>query len=366
MNTNTRKKQIKPKVTIDQDEVSTSKSKVSSKRFILSRIKLNRNLYIGIGLVLVVLLPSYFFFKSNLNLTNFTIFKNNVISEQNKKIDKIETQLSNNNQLLLDLEKKDQTLIRLESQIVKLSEMLKMISEKNDIISDKNDQLMKYIDNETKKKITLQESALDYEEEINVNDIQLVDSAINSETLAKEPKKKISGSQVPNLPDNSVDESNKKNIVSVVINRIEKNVANKEDFRNEVDLLATIGTDSEIINNLMKLSDKPISTPNEIVNQLELLLEEDIILYKGESGIKSKIFGILENQVSITKKNKSPGDVVIQEIKASIYNDNLDEVVETIKELNFKEDAKALLQNINNRTLYLNEMKYLKEKYDLS
>ena len=108
MNANTRKKQIKPKVTIDQNEGSGSKSKAASKRFTLSKIKLNRKLFIGFGLLLIFAIPSYLFFKSNPDLSNFTILKNEVISEQNKKIDKIETQISNNNQLLLDLEKKDQ------------------------------------------------------------------------------------------------------------------------------------------------------------------------------------------------------------------------------------------------------------------
>ena len=57
---------------------------------------------------------------------------------------------------------------------------------------------------------------------------------------------------------------------------------------------------------------------------------------------------------------------MIEEIKASIYNDNLDEVVDIIKSLNFDGDAEALLTNINNRTLYLNQIKHLKEMYDLS
>ena len=52
-----------------------------------------------------------------------------------------------------------------------------------------------------------------------------------------------------------------------------------------------------------------------------------------------------------------------EKIKASIYNDNLDEVVDIIKGLNFDSDAEALLTNINNRTLYLNEIKHLKEIY---
>ena len=116
----------------------------------------------------------------------------------------------------------------------------------------------------------------------------------------------------------------------------------------------------------MELSDKTIPTPNELVFELELLLEEDIILYRGDSGIRSKIFGILENQISIKKKNKTLEYAVIEEIKASIYNDNLDEVVDIIKGLNFDSDAEALLTNINNRTLYLNEIKHLKEIYDLS
>ena len=69
---------------------------------------------------------------------------------------------------------------------------------------------------------------------------------------------------------------------------------------------------------------------------------------------------------AIKKKNKTLEYAVIEEIKASIYNDNLDEVVDIIKGLNFDSDAEALLTNINNRTLYLNEIKHLKEIYDIS
>ena len=365
MNSNTRKRQIKPKVTIDQHEGSGSKPKASSKRFILSKIKLNRKLLIGFGFLLIFALPSYLFFKSNPDLANFTILKNEVISEQNKKIDKMETQISNNNQLLLDLEKKDQALLRLESQIIELSEMLRVISEKNDIISNTNNQLMQYINSENQKKLKLQENALPTEE-LYMDNIQLLGKYEDSGANSNETQEKFFESQ-ENEPRNILEsDKNKKNIAAIVIDRIEKNVASKKYFRNEVDLLISIGNDVEAFSNLMELSDKTISTPNELVFELELLLEEDIILYRGDSGIRSKIFGILENQISIKKKNKTLEYVVIEEIKASIYNDNLDEVVDIIKGLNFDSDADALLTNINNRTLYLNEIKHLKEMYDLS
>lgn len=365
MNSNTRKRQIKPKVTIDQHEGSGSKPKASSKRFILSKIKLNRKLLIGFGFLLIFALPSYLFFKSNPDLANFTILKNEVISEQNKKIDKIETQISNNNQLLLDLEKKDQALLRLESQIIELSEMLRVISEKNDIISNTNNQLMQYINSESQKKLNLQENAL-RTEELYMNDIQLLGKSINPGAISDEAQEKIFDPQESEPRNNLEDNKNKKNIAVIIIDRIEKNVANKKDFRNEVDLLVSIGNGADAFSNLMELSDKSISTPNELVFELELLLEEDITLYRGDSGIRSKIFGILENQISIKKKNKNLESVVIEEIKASIYNDNLDEVVDIIKGLNFDGDAETLLTNINNRTLYLNEIKNLKEIYDQS
>ena len=365
MNANTRKKQIKPKVTIDQQEGSGSKSKAASKRFTLLKIKLNRKFFIGLGLLLIFALPSYLFFKSNPDLANFTILKNEVISEQNEKIDKIETQISNNNQLLLDLERKDQALLRLESQMIELSEMLKVISEKNDIISNTNNQLMQYINSENQKKLKSQDNAL-LTEEIYMDNIQLLGKSINSEVISDETQEKFFESK-ENEPRNNIEsDKNKKNIAAIVIDRIEKNVAGKKDFRNEVDLLISIDNDVEAFSNLMELSDKTIPTPNELVFELELLLEEDIILYRGDSGIRSKIFGILENQISIKKKNKTLEYAVIEEIKASIYNDNLDEVVDIIKGLNFDSDAEALLTNINNRTLYLNEIKHLKEIYDLS
>ena len=365
MNANTRKKQIKPKVTIDQHEGSGSKSKAATKRFTLSKIKLNRKLFIGFGFLLIFALPSYLFFKSNPDLANFTILKNEVISEQNKKIDKIETQISNNNQLLLDLEKKDQALLRLESQMIELSEMLKVISEKNDIISNTNNQLMQYINSENQKKLKLQENEL-RTEELYMDNIQLLGKSTNFEEISDETQEKFLDSK-KNEPRNNLEgDKNKKNIAAIVIDRIEKNVANKKDFQNEVDLLISIGNDVEAFSNLTELSDKTIFTPNELVFELELLLEEDVILYRGDSGIRSKIFGILENQISITKKNKTLEYVVIEEIKASIYNDNLDEVVDIIKGLSFDGDVEALLTNINNRTLYLNEIKHLKEMYDLS
>ena len=53
----------------------------------------------------------------------------------------------------MDLERKDQALLRLESQMIELSEMLKVISEKNDIISNTNNQLMQYINSENQKKL---------------------------------------------------------------------------------------------------------------------------------------------------------------------------------------------------------------------
>ncbi|GIS07785.1 MAG: hypothetical protein CM15mP111_4000 [Hyphomicrobiales bacterium] len=37
-----------------------------------------------------------------------------------------------------------------------------------------------------------------------------------------------------------------------------------KDFRNEVDLLISIGNDVEALSNLMELSDKTIFTPNEL------------------------------------------------------------------------------------------------------
>ena len=365
MNANTRKKQIKPKVTIDQQEGSGSKSKAASKRFALLKIKLNRKFFIGLGFLLIFALPSYLFFKSNPDLANFTILKNEVISEQNKKIDKIETQISNNNQLLLDLERKDQALLRLESQMIELSEMLQVISEKNDIISNTNNQLMQYINSENQKKLKSQDNAL-LTEEIYMDNIQLLGKSINSEVILDETQEKFFESKENEPRNNLESDKNKKNIAAIVIDRIEKNVAGKKDFRNEVDLLISIDNDVEAFSNLMELSDKTIPTPNELVFELELLLEEDIILYRGDSGIRSKIFGILENQISIKKKNKTLEYAVIEEIKASIYNDNLDEVVDIIKGLNFDSDAEALLTNINNRTLYLNEIKHLKEIYDLS
>ena len=116
--------------------------------------------------------------------------KNEVISEQNKKIDKIETQISNNNQLLLDLEKKDQALLRLESQMIELSEMLKVISEKNDIISNTNNQLVQYINSENQKKLKLQDNALPAEE-IYMDNIQLLGKSINSEVILDETQEKF-------------------------------------------------------------------------------------------------------------------------------------------------------------------------------
>ena len=365
MNTQTRKKQIKPKVIIDQKEGRESKTKAASKTFILPKIRLNRKLYIGFGFFLIVVLPSYLVFKFNPSIANFTILKNEVISEQNKKIDKIETQISNNNQLLLDLEKKDQALLRLETQMIELTEMLKVVSEKNDIISEKNNQLMQFINSENLENLKSQENLLPTEE-LPMDNIEFLEKSINSEVISNELQKNIFETREPEPSNNFEGDKNKKNIATLVIKRIEKNVANKKNFRNEVDLLLSIDNNAELFSNLMELSDKIIPTPNELVYELELLLEEDIVLFNGESGIRSKVLGILENQISIKKKNKTLEDVVIEEIKASIYNDNLDEVADIIKGLTFGGDVEVILTNINNRTLYLNEIKHLKEMYDLS
>ena len=124
--------------------------------------------------------------------------------------------------------------------MIELSEMLKVISEKNDIISNTNNQLMQYINSENQKKLKLQENEL-RTEELYMDNIQLLGKSTNFEEISDETQEKFLDSK-ENEPRNNLEgDKNKKNIAAIVIDRIEKNVANKKDFQNEVDLLISIG-----------------------------------------------------------------------------------------------------------------------------
>ena len=163
-----------------------------------------------------------------------------------------------------------------------------------------------------------------------------------------------------------MDENKKKNITSIVMDRIKKNVANKKYFQNELELLVSIGFEDEDIRILRELSDQVILTPNELKKEFELLLKEDVILHDGENGLRSKFFDLLKNQISIKRKKQNQEYVLIEEIKANIYNDNLNEAIVLIERLELESDPQGILVNIKNRSLYLDEIKRLNEKYDLS
>ena len=150
------------------------------------------------------------------------------------------------------------------------------------------------------------------------------------------------------------------------MDRIKKNVASKKYFQNELELLVSIGFEDEDIRILRELSDQVILTPNELKKEFELLLKEDVILHDEEYGLRSKFFDLLKNQISIKRKKQNQEYVLIEEIKANIYNDNLNEAIVLIERLELESDPQGILVNIKNRSLYLDEIKRLNEKYDLS
>ena len=89
-------------------------------------------------------------------------------------------------------------------------------------------------------------------------------------------------------------------------------------------------------------------------------------MHDGENGLRSKFFDLLKNQISIKRKKQNQEYVLIEEIKANIYNDNLKEAIVIIERLELDRDPQGILVNIKNRSLYLDEIKRLNEKYDLS
>ena len=137
-------------------------------------------------------------------------------------------------------------------------------------------------------------------------------------------------------------------------------------FQIELELLVSIVFEDEDIRILRELSDQVILTPNELKKEFELLLKEDVILHDEENGLRSKFFDLLKNQISIKRKKQNQEYVLIEEIKANIYNDNLNEAIVIIERLELDRDPQGVLVNIKNRSLYLDEIKRLNEKYDLS
>tara|TARA_B100000900_G_scaffold337138_1_gene299029 strand:- start:638 stop:1738 length:1101 start_codon:yes stop_codon:yes gene_type:complete len=366
MNTNTRKKQIKPKVTINQDEPSSSKSRVTSRRSVLARLRVSRKAVIWLVLIIIFVVAAYFILKSNPKLTNISLMNNDIISEQNEKIGIIENQISDNNQLLRELEKKDQALLRLESQVIELNSMIREISEKNDSITEANDQLLQYVQTENKKKTIFETSKIDFEEELYRDNMQVVAKTNSNENNSNKTIEATVVAQEPDPLNDSFNKSNKKSIISIVLDRIEQNIANNKSFSNEVELLVIIGVEDPVTLNLNKLSDKIIPTPNDLINELELLLEEEIILYKGDGGISSKIYSLIKDQISIKRKSQAQQTDVLNEIRTNIYNDNLKVAEALVEDLNSSKDTEVLVMKINNRKLYLEQIKYLIEKYELN
>ncbi len=150
MNTssNSRKKQIKPKLTIDHDNHGTEpKPKFGFMKRFLSRLNSRILIYLiilGAFVYLVYFLTPFFNGTSNIKLID-----GKILNEQESKITEIESQINNNNQLLLALQGKDDAIIDLERKIIELNNILNTISEKNIEITEQNNQLISMM-NETK------------------------------------------------------------------------------------------------------------------------------------------------------------------------------------------------------------------------
>ena len=366
MNTNTRKKQIKPKVTIDQDKVGIPKPKLASKIFSLFKIKINRKLFFWTVMTLIIALSTYLFLKSSPSLTSITIFSKDAISEQNKKINEIESLITENSKLIRDLEEKDQMLLSLEAQMMEMNSMLSSIARENEIISEANNELIDYLNSANENKIITPEDEIFIEDKIDRDNIQLIEKTPDPKIILDESEAEISESTGTDTINSLADKNKKKNITSIVMDRIKKNVASKRYFQNELELLVSIGFEDEDMRILRELSDQVILTPNELKKEFELLLKEDVILHDGENGLRSKFFDLLKNQISIKRKKRNQEYVLIEEIKANIYNDNLKEAILIIERLELDRDPQGILVNIKNRSLYLDEIKRLNEKYDLS
>tara|TARA_B110000444_G_scaffold261508_1_gene314423 strand:- start:4653 stop:5741 length:1089 start_codon:yes stop_codon:yes gene_type:complete len=360
MNINSRKKQIKPKVTIDQNKDDRSVFKKFKQRFldILSIFSKKKLFLFGVLLISILLL--FLYIPNIQNLTSLRIMDNSFINDQKQKISEIESNIVNNNERLDLLQEKDQHLLNLEVKIFELNTKIKEISEENNLITQKNNELIEHIKiiaDKPSKEIKLKEESFGAGEELinNNEDLSNIDEIDNN--LRKIDKIEDS------IIDKEIDPK-KVNLVSLIIKRIEESVIFKEDFDDEIELLVSLNINYENMDELRDLSTKRIATPEEIIRDLDEYLKENINLYKGDNKFKSKFFEILSKEVNVARLNYSENVSLIEELKSNIYNDDLTNAMSIIRKTEFSEDLIDLSKNIELRSLYLNEIKYLKHKFE--
>lgn len=370
MNTssNSRKNQIKPKVTIDDDDHGKDpKPKFGFMKRFLSRLNSKILMYLitfGALIYLVYFLIPFFNGTSNIKLID-----GKILNEQEAKITEIESKINNNNQLLLALQGKDDAIIDLERKIIELNNILNTISEKNIEITEQNNQLISMI-NETKNPLNDQSTNLINNEEMSLTDSTSVDDEtfIPMDDSLTSLNKNIAMNSVQDTPtsiDVSISENNK-NIVELVIRRIEENINLKIEFQDEIDILQNLGLDDLTANKLIELSYKTVPSQDDLINEFDRILESQVSLYEGDKGIKSRVFNYISGEISITKKSYIQNPYKIDEIKANIYNDDLLDVLISIDQIDLESDKSTLIDMIKVRKIYKDNMQELRDKFELN
>jgi len=370
MNTssNSRKKQIKPKVTIDHDiHGKDPKPKFGFMKRFLSKLNSKILVYLitfGAFVYLVYFLIPFFNGTSNIKLIDVKI-----LNEQEAKITEIESQINNNNQLLLALQGKDDAIIDLERKIIELNNILNTISEKNIEITEQNNQLISMM-NETKIPGSNQSPNLINNEEISLTDTKPVDDEtfmpVDDSLISLDKNIVMDPVQdVPTSIEVSISENNK-NIVELVIRRIEENIDLKIEFQDEIDILQNLGLDDLAVNKLIKLSYETVPSQEDLINELDRILESQVSLFEGDNGFKSRVFNYISGEISITRKSYIQNPNKIDEIKANIYNDDLLDVLISIDKIDLESDKSTLIDMIKVRKIYKDNMRELRDKFEIN
>ena len=364
MSLNTRKKQVKPKVTIDQKEATISTGKKFKGVFSGIFAFFTKKRLILLSLVSIFTFGILKYYPDIKNLSTLSILDNSFIMDQEKKLLEIENKIVSNKEKLDLLEEKDDVLLNLQAKILELNTEIQEISEKNNLITQQNKELIDYIEliREKPKDLDvkieepkgIQKVQLDYEERIlfdqQQNKDSIYESNINTEAVKESPINK------------SIDDE-KNNLAALIIDKIEENVRVKENFDDEVELLLTLDLDYENIDNLKNISNSPIPTPEEIISELDNYLKENINLYIGDNKLKSKFFDILSREVNVARVNYSDTSL-IEELKSNIYNDDLTDAKIILSKLEFRDELIDISEKLELRTVYLNELNNLKLRFE--
>ena len=364
MSLNTRKKQIKPKVTIDQkeDNISTGKKLKGVFSGIFGFFSKKRLFLLSILLIFTFGILKYY--PDIKNLSNLSILDESFIMDQEKKIFEIENKIVSNKEKLDLLEDKNEALLNLQAKILELNTEIQEISEKNNLITQQNNELIDYIELIREKP---KDAEIIIEEPKEIQKVQLgYDEEIFYEQQQNKDfvyEKKINTEAVNESPINTSIDNEKNNLVALIINKIEENVRVKENFDDEVELLLSLELDYENIDNLKNISNNLIPTPEEIISELDNYLKENINLYQGENKIKSKFFDILSKEVNVARVNYRDASL-IEELRYNIYKDDLTDAKVILSKLEIRDELIDISEKLELRTVYLNELSNLKLRFE--